>query len=106
VTLLDSEGHKYYVNILVSQSADTVHCRTTDEEGREVPVFDRIRLVPNESDEDLPPYVRVLSEVGGVFSLENPWPSAADSLGRGYTGNIIEISMETGQALTFREALR
>lgn len=66
VELLAESGDKYYVNIFVSQSDDTVYCRTTDSRGREVPVFDRIRLVPNEPDEGLPLYE---GEEDGFFQL-------------------------------------
>lgn len=66
VTLLNSEDERYHVEIFVSQSADTVYCRTTDEAGREVPIFDRLRLVPNEPDEGLPPYE---GEADGFFQL-------------------------------------
>lgn len=56
VTLGTDSGKKYYVCVFVSQTSDTVYCRTTDEAGMEVPIFSRLRLVPNEPDEGIPPY--------------------------------------------------
>ena len=66
VTLAGPEDAKYYVNIFVSQSSDTVYCGTTDEAGREVALFNRLRLVPHEPDEGLPPYE---GEAEGFFQL-------------------------------------
>ena len=51
-------------------------------------------------------FVRVTAETGGLFRLENPWSEAEDSLGRVYPGKTVEISMEAGQTLTLREAVR
>ena len=55
VTLLKNSGEKRFVTIFVSQSEDAVYCRCTDEAGRETELFQRLRLVPHEPDEGLPP---------------------------------------------------
>ena len=56
VTLLKDSGEKRFVTIFVSQSEDAVYCRCTDEAGRETELFQRLRLLPHEPDEGLPPF--------------------------------------------------
>lgn len=56
VTLENTAGEKRYICLFVAQDSDTVCCRTTDEEGREVPLFCRLRLMPQEPDHGLPAY--------------------------------------------------
>jgi hypothetical protein len=45
VTLENTAGEKRYISLFVAQDSDTVCCRTTDEEGRAVPLFCRLRLI-------------------------------------------------------------
>lgn len=66
VALRDTPGRDYSIQIFVSQSEDTVYCRTVDADGVEVPIFHRIRLIPHEPDEGLPGY-EVLDN--GFFQL-------------------------------------
>ena len=56
VTLLNSRGENHYAQIFAAQDGNMLYCRTVDETGREIPVFYRIRLSPNEPDEGLPGY--------------------------------------------------
>ena len=66
VTLLRDSGEKRFVTVFVSQSEDAVCCRSTDEEGREAEVFQRLRLVPHEPDEGLPAFEEIKD---GYFQL-------------------------------------
>lgn len=56
VTLENTLGQKRYIRLFVAQDSDTLYCRTTDEDGVEVPLFCRMRLMPHEPDHGLPAY--------------------------------------------------
>lgn len=47
---------KRFAQIFVSQSSDTIHCRTCDESGNEVPLFYHMKIVPHESKSGVPLY--------------------------------------------------
>lgn len=44
-------------------------------------------------------YVKVRSEQGGTWQMENPWPAAADSRGNVYLSDLIDIPMKPGEEL-------
>lgn len=48
-------------------------------------------------------YVKVFSEQGGTWQLENPWEAAVDSCGNMYSQHVISIPMVRGEEITLRE---
>lgn len=66
VTLMNTLGENFYIQVFVAQDSDTLHCRTVNAQGEEVPLFCRLHLWPHEPDEGLPGY-QVLDN--GFFQL-------------------------------------
>lgn len=66
VTLMNTLGENFYIQVFVAQDSDTLHCRTVNAHGEEVPLFCRLHLWPHEPDEGLPGY-QVLDN--GFFQL-------------------------------------
>lgn len=66
VTLLNTQGEYFYIQVFVAQDSDTLYCRTLNARGEEVPIFYRLHLWPHEPDEGLPGY-QVLDN--GFFQL-------------------------------------
>lgn len=56
VTLMNTLGENFYIQVFVAQDSDTLHCRTVNAQGEEVPLFCRLHLWPHEPDEGLPGY--------------------------------------------------
>ena len=56
VYMEDLSGKKYTVQAFVAQHADTVYCRTVDENSEPAAIFSRMRLVPHTPDQGLPEY--------------------------------------------------
>lgn len=56
VTLENTQGERFYIQVFVSQEGDRVYCRTVDAEGKEFALFNRFHLWPHEPDEGLPGY--------------------------------------------------
>ena len=66
VTLMNTLGENFYIQVFVAQDSDTLHCRTVNAQGEDVPLFCRLHLWPHEPDEGLPGY-QVLDN--GFFQL-------------------------------------
>lgn len=56
VALETADGQKRLIKIAVSMERDTVVCRTEDENGGEIPLFYRMRIIPHRPDEGIPDY--------------------------------------------------
>lgn len=56
VTLQNRLEERFFIQIFISQNADTAFCRTVNEQGEPAEVFQRMLLVPHTPDEGLPEY--------------------------------------------------
>ena len=59
IKLEDRNKNRFFINIIVSMTEDTVYCRTTDVNDSPVSIFYRMRIIPHAPDNGLPDYKKL-----------------------------------------------
>ncbi|MBP3334156.1 MAG: glycoside hydrolase N-terminal domain-containing protein [Clostridia bacterium] len=85
VTFERIDGEKYYARIFISQSSDTMFCKTVNAKGEPTELFYRIKIMPHTPDAGLPDYTVFENGFTQILPYNNYSGSPREGVDKGFT---------------------